>query len=461
MTPISQTVAIIGGGPAGLMAAEVLSQHGLRVDLYDAMPSVGRKFLLAGRGGMNLTHSEPLAPFLARYGARAQQVAPWLDGFGPDALRAWVHGLGIDTFVGSSGRVFPTDMKAAPLLRAWLHRLRAAGVGFHMRHRWLGWQDDDTQRDSERDSERDSQRGSNHGSDRGARALRFMTPHGEQTRQADAVVLALGGGSWARLGSDGAWVPLLAQQGVAVAPLQPANCGFEVGHAQQAGWSEHFRSRYAGQPVKSVALHYTDPNGQRQRRSGELMVSDRGVEGSLIYAISSVLREQINAAGAALIALDLAPDWPLQRVIDALARPRGARSMASHLQSRVNITGVKAGLLRELASAADYADPELLAHKIKALPLRLTAARPLDEAISSAGGVRFDALDAQLMLSALPGVFCAGEMLDWEAPTGGYLLTACFASGRAAAHGVLAWLAGKEQGGCATPRILDLGQTDD
>jgi uncharacterized flavoprotein (TIGR03862 family) len=414
----ARTVAVIGGGPAGLMAAEVLRQGGVQVDLYDAMASAGRKFLLAGKSGMNLTHAEPAASFLARYGERSAQLAPLLQEFGPDALRAWAHGLGIDTFVGSSGRVFPTDMKAAPLLRAWLRRLREAGVRFHMRHRWCGWDADG--------------------------ALGFATPDGETLRQADAVLLALGGASWPRLGSDGAWVPFLAQRGIAVAPLLPSNCGFE------AGWSEHFRSRFAGQPLKTVAINYADADGKQQRRQGQFVVTEHGVEGSLIYALSATLREQITASGSALIHLDLAPGWELARLNDELSRPRGARSMASHLQSRIGIKGVQAGLLRELAGTDDYAEPARLAAMIKALPLRLLAARPIEEAISSAGGVVFEALDANLMVQALPGLFCAGEMLDWEAPTGGYLLTGCFASGRHAGLGVLDWLAGGGSDDAAT-----------
>ena len=401
-------VAVIGGGPAGLMAAEVLSQGGVRVDLYDAMPSVGRKFLLAGKGGMNITHSEPGPDFLQRYGRRAAQVVPWLQHFDAQAVRDWIHGLGIDTFIGSSGRVFPTDMKAAPLLRAWLHRLREAGVQFHMRHRWLGWN---------------------------GKALRFATPDGEIGIEADAVILALGGGSWARLGSDGAWVPLLEQKSVAVASLQPSNCGFDT------GWSEHFSSRHAGQPLTTVAITSTDAQGALQRRQGQFVVTASGVEGSLIYALSADLREQIAAHGSATIYLDLVPDFSAQRVHDEVTRPRGARSMASHLQSRLGIKGVKSGLLRECLSAAEFADTERLAQALKMLPLVLKKARPIDEAISSAGGVRFEALDpATSMLVALPGVFAAGEMIDWEAPTGGYLLTACFASGRAAGSGALAWL---------------------
>jgi hypothetical protein len=404
-------VVIIGGGPAGLMAAEVLAQGAMQVDLYDAMPSAGRKFLLAGKGGMNITHAEPMAAFLSRYGACRAQIAPLLDAFGPDALRAWVHGLGVATFVGSSGRVFPADMKAAPLLRAWLQRLRAAGVRFHMRQRWLGWSDEGERR-----------------------ALRFAGPDGITLVEPDAVLLALGGGSWARLGSDGAWLPLLAARGIAVAPLQPSNCGFDC------TWSAHFSSRYAGAPLSPVALSLADSEPQMPPRKGQFVITETGVEGSLIYAFSAAIRDAIAARGSATVLLDLMPDWTLERVSAELNRPRGARSMSSHLQSRLNLTGVKSGLVRELVSKEDFAQPPVLATRIKALPLTLNAARPLDEAISSAGGVRFEALDQDLMLRALPGVFCAGEMLDWEAPTGGYLLTACFASGRAAGLGALAWL---------------------
>ena len=411
LTAQSPRVAVIGGGPAGLMAAEVLSQGGARVDLYDAMPSVGRKFLLAGKGGMNFTHSEPHADFVGRYGRRAAQVAPWLEQFDAQAVREWIHALGVQTFIGSSGRVFPTDMKAAPLLRAWLHRLREAGVQFHMRHRWLGWN---------------------------GQALRFATPDGEREIEADAVILALGGGSWARLGSDGAWVSLLAQKTVAVAPLRPSNCGFDT------GWSAHFSGRFAGAPLTTVAITSTNADGEQVRRQGQFVVTATGVEGSLIYALSADLRDQIDSAGSATIFLDLVPDFSAQKVHDEVTRPRGARSMASHLQSRLGIKGVKSGLLRECLSAAQFADTAQLAAALKMLPLRLTGARPIDEAISSAGGVCFDALDpATSMLLALPGVFAAGEMVDWEAPTGGYLLTACFASGRAAGNGALAWLASR------------------
>jgi uncharacterized flavoprotein (TIGR03862 family) len=406
--PRPPRVAVIGGGPAGLMAAEVLAEGGAQVDLYDTMASVGRKFLLAGRGGMNITHSEPFADFVGRYGKRSGLVQGWLDEFGPQAVREWIHALGIDTFVGTSGRVFPTDMKAAPLLRAWLHRLREAGVRFHMRHRWTGWRGD---------------------------ALVFATPEGEQLVTADAVVLALGGASWARLGSDGAWVPLLAGRAVTVAPLVPSNCGFDT------DWSEHFSTRHAGEPLTTVAITCIDANGATVRRKGQFVVTATGVEGSLIYALSAPLRDQIAQHGSTTIWLDLAPDHSVDRVKEEVMRPRGSRSMSSHLQSRLGIKGVKAGLLRECLSAAEYADPARLAAAIKMLPLVLKRARPIDEAISSGGGVVFDAIDpASSMLRALPGVFVAGEMIDWEAPTGGYLLTACFASGRAAARAALNWL---------------------
>lgn len=418
--PQPPRVAIIGGGPAGLMAAEILSAQGIKVDLYDAMPSVGRKFLLAGRGGLNLTHTEHAAGFLARYGTRATHIAPLLQQFNADALRLWAHGLGITTFVGSSGRVFPAEMKAAPLLRAWLKRLREAGVVFHMRHRWLGWQADQQLSKQAKDT------------------LLFATPHGQQTIDADATLLALGGGSWARLGSDGAWLPLLKQRGIDVAPLQAANCGFDV------AWSEHFKTRFAGQPLKTVVASCVDISGVEHARQGEFVVSDSGVEGSLIYALSAHLRDRITQDGAAVLTLDLLPDKSLERVRAEVVHPRGARSMSSHLQSKVGITGVKAGLLREILDKDGYADANKLAATIKALPLTVIAVRPLDEAISSAGGVPFEALDQHLMLKELPDVFCAGEMLDWEAPTGGYLLTACFASGYCAAQGMLKRLRAKQ-----------------
>jgi uncharacterized flavoprotein (TIGR03862 family) len=401
-------IAIIGGGPAGLMAAEVLSQPGLEIHLYDAMPSVGRKFLLAGIGGLNLTHAEPFNDFVVRFGTRQSEIMPLLKRFTPQMVRDWAHDLGIETFVGSSQRVFPLEMKAAPLLRAWLHRLRTAGVMFHTRHRWYGWNEN--------------------------QALKFLTPEGEKRVQADAVILALGGGSWAKLGSDGAWLPLLAEKNVLIAPLQPANCGFEV------LWSAHFSSRFAAQPLKSVSLSFTDAAGKNYQKRGELMITATGVEGSLIYALSAPLRDTINVQGSVTIFLDLAPDKSLPNLVNALAKPRGAKSVANHLRSRVGIEGVKAGLLREHLSTTAFADSTLVAAAIKALPITLIAPRPIDEAISTAGGVCFESLDAQLMIKTLPGVFCAGEMLDWEAPTGGYLLTAALASGRAAGLGALSWL---------------------
>lgn len=410
----TKRVAIIGGGPAGLMAAEVLSGQGVQVDVYDAMPSVGRKFLLAGRGGLNLTHSEPTDKFLARFGERGADVGTWLQIFDAQAVRDWAAALGIATFVGTSGRVFPEAMKAAPLLRAWLNRLRATGVTFHMRHRWLGWQ----------------------GGPAGPGHLRFATPAGELTAQADALLLALGGGSWGRLGSDGAWVPELQARGVDMAALRAANCGFDV------GWSEHFRQRYAGQPVKSVAISRSAPGGEPLSRQGEFIVTQSGIEGSLVYAFAAGLRDEIESQGQARLFLDLMPGWSAQRVLQEVTHPRGARSMSSHLQSRLKLTGVKAGLLRECAAAEAFQDPCRLSALIKALPLQVLRPRPIDEAISSAGGVRFQALSAHLMLKALPGVFCAGEMIDWEAPTGGYLLTACMASGVAAARGIAAELPG-------------------
>lgn len=421
-----RTVAVIGGGPAGLMAAEVLAEGGVHVDLFDAMPSPGRKFLLAGVGGMNITHSEPFDIFLPRYGARAETVKPLLEAFPPDALREWARGLGVETFVGSSGRVFLKDMKAAPLLRAWLHRLREAGVRFHVRHRWRGWREDGALRFATPQGDSDPPRA----------WVESSAPGGELAVKTDAVVLALGGGSWAKLGSDGAWVPLLAQCGIDVAPLLPSNCGFDVA----GGWSEHLRARFAGQPLKTVALCFTDAAGHAHARRGELMLSDTGIEGSLVYALSAPLRDTIAAQGSVRLQLDLAPDKSPERVVAEVAHPRGARSLSSHLQSRAGIRGAKMALLREILSADQLNEPVGLAHAIKSLPLTLVAPRPLDEAISSAGGVRFEALDENLMLHRLPGVFCAGEMLDWEAPTGGYLLTACFASGRVAGQGALHYL---------------------
>ncbi len=398
------------------MAAEVLAGAGsaVQVTVYDAMPSVGRKFLLAGKGGLNLTHSESFEPFVGRYGQASARLEPMLADFGAQQLRDWAQGLGVSSFVGSSGRVFPTDMKAAPLLRAWLHRLRGSGVRFCMRHRWLGWAESD--------------------------ALLFETPSGQTGIEADAAVLALGGGSWARLGSDGAWVPLLAGRGVDVAPLLPSNCGFDV-----AGWTPHFAGKFAGQPFKSVAISLTDSLGQTFSRKGEFVATATGFEGSLIYAASALLRDEIARNGSAILRLDLRPDLTAEQVLKEVLHPRGSRSLSSHLKSRLKLDGIKAAILHELLTKDAMSDAVQLAAAIKSLPIKLVGARPLDEAISSAGGVRFHALDARLQLKAeqspkLPvklAVFCAGEMLDWEAPTGGYLLTACFASGRFAGRGLL------------------------
>jgi hypothetical protein len=390
------------------MAAETLARAGMQVDIYDAMPSFGRKFLRAGIGGLNITHGEAYELFCSRYGDRQSQLQAALDRFPPDAVRAWVKGLGIDTFVGSSGRVFPVEMKAAPLLRAWLHRLRSVGVRLHARHRWLGWHADG--------------------------ALRFSSPAGELAVRPRATLLALGGASWPQLGSDGAWVPLLKERGVEIAPLQSANCGFDV------AWSAYIREKFAGAQLKSVALTFVDADGRSGRRPGEMVVSAHGVEGSLIYAFSRQLREHINSHGSATVTLDLLPGRSLEQVLQQVRHPRGSRSMSSHLQSRLGITGIKSALLNEVLQREQFNDASMLAATIKALPITVHAARPVTEAISTAGGIRFDGLDRHFMLKALPGVFAAGEMLDWEAPTGGYLLNACFATGLCAGLGILDWL---------------------
>ena len=413
-------VAVIGGGPAGLMAAEALSQRGVAVEIFDAMPSVGRKFLLAGRGGLNLTHSEPTDRLLQRYGEGQPALRAALLAFDGTAVRAWAAGLGIETFVGTSGRVFPKDMKAAPLLRAWLHRLRESGVRLHARHRWSGWTE--------------------------GGALRFSTPAGDAAHAFDATVLALGGASWKRLGSDGAWAPGLQARGVDVAPLRPSNCGFDIAPTATGrnGWSDHLRQRFAGQPVKPVAARHADGSGHQQ---GEFVLTDTGVEGSLVYAFSARLRDEIAAQGHATWLVDLLPQHSEDQVLAEVSRPRGPRSLSTHLKSRLGIHGLKMALLHEMLAREQLDDPAALARALKSLPLVMARTRPIDEAISTAGGVKFEALDSRFMLRACPGVFAAGEMLDWEAPTGGYLLTACFATGRAAAEGVLGWLAGRETAG--------------
>jgi len=400
---MDHSVAIIGGGPAGLMAAEVLSEQGVKVDVYDSMPSLGRKFLLAGKSGLNLTHSEPFEKFISRYGDQKKEIEKWLMDFTPDDLREWARGLGVETFVGTSGRVFPVEMKASPLLRAWLKRLDKSGVNFYLRHRWVGWNED--------------------------KSLKFETPAGIKNIKSDAVILALGGGSWARLGSDGAWSHWLSQAGVKVNALKPSNCGFDV------AWSPIFKEKFDGQPIKSVILSFGDFHQQ-----GEFIVTKEGVEGSLIYAASALMRDEILANGKAVMLLDLAPDKTEPQLVEKLSKPRGSRSMANHLEKTVGMKGVKAGLLREFISKDDFGNMGQLAFYIKQVPVPLIAARPLDEAISTAGGVMFESLDENLMIRELPGIFCAGEMLDWEAPTGGYLLTACFASGRKAGLGMTSWL---------------------
>ncbi len=389
------------------MAAEVLVGQGVQVDLYEVKASVGRKFLIAGKGGLNLTHAEPLDQFVSRYGPRAQQIGAFLQGFGPDQIRAWCLGLGIETFVGPSQRVFPKDLKAFPVLQKWLQRLRESGVAFHTQHRWNGWDHNG--------------------------ALIFATPNGERNLQPDAVVLTVGGASWPKLGSDGTWVPILQQAGCDVAALQPSNCGFDV------SWSEHFRTRNAGEPLKSVVLNVKTSSGQTFEKKGACLITQNGIEGSLIYAASALIRDEIHEHGAATVTLDLTPDRTVEQLTKRLSIPRGSRTISSHLRSKVRLKGVEAALLREFAADA-MDDPAKLAQAIKALPIPLTAARPVAEAISTAGGVRFEALNAQLMVESIPGLFCAGEMLDWEAPTGGYLLTACFASGRVAGQGALAWV---------------------
>ncbi len=423
---LSVEVAIVGGGPAGLMAAEVLSQAGVSVHLFDAMPSVGRKFLLAGKGGLNLTHAEPSATFNTRFGTREPEVSQWLSELDAQGVRNWAQSLGVSTFVGSSGRVFPAEMKAAPLLRAWLHRLRhpvsGVPVQFHMRHRWLGWQ-----------------------GDRLVFGRRDDAPPLQV--KAGATVLALGGASWPHLGSDGAWLAHLQDQGVEVAPLKPANCGFDVLGREGEGWTAHFRDKFAGHPLKSVVLSVPAQDAAAQpprfERKGEFVITDTGLEGSLVYAASAMLRDDLAERGQAHLLLDLLPDKTAEQVFKDVAWPRGSRSLSSHIKSRLGLDGAKMGLLFELCTPETLARPEALAAHIKALPVPLKSPRPVAEAISTAGGVALQALGHDLMLSARPGVFCAGEMLDWEAPTGGYLLTACLASGRRAAQGVLRGLAAK------------------
>ncbi|KIM00285.1 NAD(FAD)-utilizing dehydrogenase [Paramagnetospirillum magnetotacticum MS-1] len=391
---------VIGAGPAGLMAAEVMARQEMAVEIFDAMASPGRKFLLAGKGGLNLTHSEPLDRFTARYGAASAFMAPLLGRFGPEQLRAWAGELGVETFVGSSGRVFPAEMKAAPLLRAWMRRLRALGIVLHTRRRWLGWSADNR--------------------------LRFMGPDGEEEVEAELCVLALGGASWPRLGSDGGWVPILAAKGVEIIPMKSANCGFDL------DWSDAFAERFAGGRTGTVELSF---DGQRRR--GEITITATGIEGGAVYAMSAHLRDALAEAGQVEALLDLMPDWSPDRVAAALGRPRGSRSLSTFLKKALPLGPMALALLREILPAETLSHPSALAAAVKALPLRLKRPRPLDESISTAGGIALSELDGNLMLKALPGVFAAGEMLDWEAPTGGYLLTGCFSTGYEAGQGAL------------------------
>lgn len=404
----NQSIAIIGGGPAGLMAAEVLTDAGARVDVYESMPTLGRKFLRAGLGGLNITHSEKFETFCTRYSDKQKFLQPYLDAFSPDDLCEWVHGLGIKTFVGTSGRVFPTEMKAAPLLRTWVHRLRGAGVKFHLNHKWLGFDTDNF--------------------------LQIENPEGKFIIKTDAVILALGGGSWPQLGSTGAWAPWLSERGVKIEKLEPANCGFDL------DWSKVMQDKFAGSPLKAVSLTFTGLDGITETKQGELLIKEYGIEGSLIYAYSKKVREVINTHGKATFTLDLLPNRSLDRITEELSRPRGSRSISRHLQNCLGNNALKKAFLFEFLSKEQIADPRTLAKTIKALPITIHRTRPIEEAISSAGGVSFDSVDENLMLNTLPAIFVAGEMLDWEAPTGGYLLTACFATGRAAGIGVINWL---------------------
>jgi uncharacterized flavoprotein (TIGR03862 family) len=408
MSSIEKHAVVIGAGPAGLMAAEVLVRGGAGVTVYDAMPSAGRKFLMAGRGGLNLTHSEPLPAFLARYREAAPRLEAAISAFSPDGLRQWSEALGQPTFVGSSGRVFPQSFKASPLLRAWLRRLDSQGVQFAFRHRWIGWDEQ--------------------------RRLRFQTPDGERTVEARATVLALGGASWPRLGSDGSWVELLASRGVSISPLRPANCGFTV------AWSDVFRDRFEGQPLKGVEFKCGS-----QAIRGEAMITRNGIEGGAIYALSAELREAIVKSGEAVLSVALRPDLGMDELAMRSSAPRGKQSLSNFLRKALNLSPVAIGLLQEAAISSGQLlsslSPQSLAELINAVPVKLTGIAPIARAISTAGGISFDELDADFMLRKLPGVFTAGEMLDWEAPTGGYLLQASFATGAAAGKGALKWLA--------------------
>lgn len=421
---MNRKIVIIGAGPAGLMAAQEAIRNGCQVSVYDAMPTAGRKFLLAGKGGLNLTHSEAFEPFLSRYGAQAEVLRPLLKQFGSNDVQTWAHDLGIETFVGSSGRIFPKEMKAAPLLRAWLHALKKAGVQFHMRHRFMGWS---------KNTDLNLHQ---------VHRLDFESHGGATTVQADAVVLALGGGSWSRLGSDGKWVDLLRLHGAMVNPLLPSNCGFDMSQP----WSAYFAERFAGHAFKTVAITVLDERGDQKlfSKQGEFVATATGVEGSLIYAASAWLRDAISQHGQATFYLDLCPDRTTEQVLREVKHPRGARSLSSHLKSRLKIDGIKLALLHEQLGKDDMQNTDRLAQAIKALPVNLKQPRPLDEAISTAGGVAFSEVTDQLMMNkpinGQRGVFVAGEMLDWEAPTGGYLLTACMSTGVTAGRGAARYL---------------------
>ena len=408
MTDVLAQVAIIGGGPAGLIAAETLIEQGVSVDLYDRMPSAGRKFLIAGKGGLNLTHSEPFPEFLKKYGEREIKLSPYLTQFGPTQIQQWAKQYGINTFIGTSGRVFPVGMKAAPLLYAWKTRLIELGVTFLFRHEWTGFAPDGS----------------------------LIFKHGDQTliKKYQAVLFAMGGASWSRTGSKGDWVPIFEAAGIKVDPFKPSNCGFDV------LWTDHFKSKFDGNPLKTIQVGLIDAKGELIQKKGEFIVTHAGLEGSLIYALSAKIRSGIEQNGQTTIYLDLLPDLSTEELFQRLSKERGKRSFSSFLEKTTGLNGVKLGLLWEFIPREDLANPEKCAQAIKHLPITLTTPHPLEEAISSAGGVDFEEMDDRLMLKKIPGVFCAGEMLDWEAPTGGYLITACFATGVAAANGILSRL---------------------
>lgn len=401
-------IAVIGCGPAGLMAADILSQAGHPVSMFDAMPSAGRKFLIASKGGLNLTHSLPFDQFLSMYKERASDLRPFLERFGPFELQNWISELGFQTFVGSSGKIFPEGMKGGPILHAIMERLKSRAVDMHFNHIWTGWDEEKNQI--------------------------FDTDTGSYSQYFDVVVFSLGGASWPETGSTGKWVPFFSQKGILVNPLKPANCGFEV------SWSAHFRDHFSGFPVKPVEISFVDLNGDLHNQKGEFIATKYGIEGSLIYAFSSFIRDTIEKKGQAIIHFDLAPDLNCDQLKSRLSQKRGKRSLSSHLQKSIGFHGIRLSLLFEQLDKDILNDPERLAENIKSLPITVLSARPIAEAISSSGGVDFSQLNENLALRKYPGFYCAGEMLDWEAPTGGFLLTACFSTGFAAANGILKWI---------------------